>query len=477
MQLLPNRALLGGLGLIGATFTLASAQEIQPRMGDPLPGLTPQQLADFEVGKIEFDTLLTIGDGLGPIFNDSSCSQCHSQPTIGGFGDRKVTRFGVKANGSTPFDPLAHKGGSLLQSSVIEGFDPELWGDKIPPEADVTAERLTPQAFGMGLVEAIPDSQILANLATSPGGVARWVTPVEWDDGDPLTPDPQTIGRFGWKGGVATVLTFSADASVNELGLTNRFFGQDNAPEGDLAKLALMDSAPDPEDFPDANGKERIDRQTDFQRFLAAPPQTPKSGMTGEALFNQIGCADCHVASYTTSSPIAALDNKVVRVYSDFLLHDMGDRDDPVTPGLGDGIVDGIATERMMHTRALWGLNVRTSLLHDGRATGSDFHGNVDIAVDWHRGDAEFSRVAYQALTATQRQQVGDFLMSLGRPEYDYDNNQVIDVFDWFFLQPAFAGPGVPACTPDDIEAVADIDQDNDLDLVDFLGFQRAITN
>lgn len=468
MQLLSNRALLGGLGLLGATFTLASAQDIQPRMGDPLRGLTPQQVADFAAGRVEFDTILTIADGLGPIFNDSSCGQCHSQPTTGGFGNRTVTRFGVKATQTTPFDPLAQFGGSLLQSSVIETFDLELWGDKIPASADVTAFRLTPQAFGMGLIEAIPDAQIQANVGSSPfvNGELRWVNPVE--GGGPKA------GRFGWKGGVATVLTFSADASVNELGLTNRFFGQDNAPEGDMTKLALMDSAPDPEDFADVNGKERIDRQSDFQRFLAAPPQTPKSGMTGEAIFNQIGCAECHVASYTTDSPIAALDDKVIRVYSDFLLHDMGD---PDQGGLGDGIVDGIADESKMFTRALWGLNVRTALLHDGRGTGSDFHGNVDLTVDWHRGDANFARVNYQALSAADRLLVGDFLMSLGRPEFDWDNNQVIDSIDWFFLEPSFQGPAVQAVTPDDVNAVADVDQNGTLDLVDFLAFQRAITN
>lgn len=469
MKALKYSISLGGLGLIGASMTLAGAQDFQPRMGEPVRGLSPAELNDFAEGRIEFDTLLTAEQGLGPIFNDTSCAQCHSSPVSGGFGNRVVTRFGKKATPGVPFDPLDHLGGSLLQTSLIDGFDPEIYGDKIPAEADVIINRLTPQSFGIGLIEAIPDAQILANVGSSPNvnGTVRWVTPFE---GGAMTPS-----RFGWKGGIATVLSFSADASMMELGLTNRIFPNDNAPQGNQALLAILDAAPDPEDTVQANGKERIDRQTDFQRFLAAPPQTPKAGMTGELLFNQVGCADCHVSSYTTgNSPFAALANKVIQPYSDFLLHDMGD---PDQGGLGDGIVDGIATESMMFTRALWGMNQRSGLLHDGRATGAGFAGNVDLAVDWHRGDAEFARVAYQALSAGDRQLVVDFLQSLGRPEFDWDSNNRIDVFDWFFLEPFFQGPAVSNVTPDDLAAVADIDQDGDLDLADFLVFQRAYTN
>ncbi len=469
MKAIPFRASLGGLGLISATLTLAGAQDFQPRMGEPVRGLTQTELFDFENGREEFNRILTTQDGLGPIFNDSSCGQCHAAPTVGGFGNRVVTRFGKKATPGFPFDPFADLGGSLLQSSLIEGFDPDIYGDKIPAEADLIINRITPQSFGVGLIEEIPDAQILANVGSSPNvnGIVRWTTPFE---GGAMTPS-----RFGWKGGIATVLSFSADASVMELGLTNWIFPDDQAPQGNAALLAVLDSVADPEDFQDGNGKFRIDRQSDFQRFLAAPPQSPKSGMTGEALFNQIGCADCHVSTYVTgNSQYPALANQIVQPYSDFLLHDMGH---PDQGGLGDGLVDGIATETMMFTRALWGLNQRTGLLHDGRATGAGFGGNVAIAIDWHRGDANFSRQNFQALSAAQQQQVVDFLQSLGRPEFDYDSNNRIDVFDWFFLQPDFQGPGAPSVTPDDLSAVADVNQDGHLDLADFLIFQRAITD
>lgn len=470
MNVSPNRALFASLGLLGASLAIAGAQQsLQPRMGDPVPGLSQAEMDRFIAGRIEFDTLLDVADGLGPIFNDTSCGQCHAAPATGGFGARVVTRFGRKADGVNPFDPLEHLGGSLLQTSVIPGFDPDIFGEKIPAEADVIAQRITPQSFGIGLLEAIPDSQVLANVGSSPNvnGIVRWVQPVEGG--------PMRTSKFGWKGGVATVLHFSADASVMEMGLTNQFFPTENAPNGDLALLAIMDSVPDPEDVPDAFGVTRVDRQTDFQAFLAAPPQTPRSGMTGELLFSQIGCADCHVPSYTTGThPSAALSNQLIRPYSDFLLHDMGH---PDQGGLGDGIVDGIATESMMMTRTLWGMSQRQALLHDGRASGGTFAGIVDQAIQWHRGDASFSRDNYNNLSAADKDLLARFLGSLGRAEFDWDNNNVIDVFDWFFMEPLFTGPN-PATpvTPDDDGAVADFNQDGALDLRDFIMFQRAFT-
>src|SRR5690606_1583781 len=154
---------------------------------------------------------------------------------------------------------------------------------------------------------------------------------------------PLRAGRFGWKAQVATVLTFSADAAQNEMGLSNRFLPFDNAPNGDLDLLALCDTVPEPEDGPDEEGLHFIDRITDFQRYIAPPPQTPKSGMTGEAIFISIGCAKCHIPEWTTRNDgdlEDAIRGKTIKPYSDFLLHDMGE--------LGDGIVQGDAMELEM---------------------------------------------------------------------------------------------------------------------------------
>lgn len=460
----------GALGLTlcaGQVLAQALPQiELQPFPGDPLPGLTAGELDRFVKGRDEFNHVLGNAEGLGPIFNDSSCGQCHSLPVAGGFSSSSVTRFGKAASGPDDFDPLDDLGGSLLQDQTIDIACTEF----VPPEADVQTFRTTPHLFGLGLVEAIPDADLL-DLESNPphgsvSGVAHMVTPLE---GGGLR-----VGRFGWKSQVPTVLTFSADASLNEMGLTNRFLGTENAPNGNLALLAACDSVPDPEDGPDLEGFDRIDRQTDFQRFLAAPPQTPKSGMAGEALFSQAFCDACHVPSFTTgTAPEAALSNVTFKPYSDFLLHEV----------VGDGIVQGAGTETRLRTAPLWGLSQRAGvgLLHDGSATGDTAENNIHTAIMAHDNEAAFSQAAYAALSGAQQDQLIAFLMSLGTAEFDIEGNSTVDEIDWFFLFTFghFTGPdtaGVGLTGPDDEGAVADVDQDGDVDLVDFGYMQRAFT-
>ena len=439
----------------------ATSQEIQPRLGQPVPGLTAAERALFDAGLVAFDTTLADADGLGPIMNDVSCVGCHSQPVSGGFSTRTVTRFGKAASGGMAFDPLAGLGGSLLQEQTIDLPCAEV----VPPEATVTAQRLTPGVFGLGLMESIVDQDILDNEANQPAGLSGFVRMNQPIEGGPMRP-----GRFGWKGGVSTVFTFSADASLNEMGLTSTWFPNENAPNGNLALLAACDSVADPEDQPDLLGFTMIDRFTHFQRYLAAPPQTPKSGMTGEALFHQVGCADCHLsAPYVTSNATEpALDGVSIKPYSDFLLHDMG--------SLGDGIVDGPATETIMMTRPLWGLHQRLSFLHDGSATGGTFNQNIDAAIMAHDGEAAASRDDYdQNLSPAEKDMIAEFIFSLGRVEFDWEADNDVDWIDWFFMESLFTGPGV-LVTPDDAAAVSDIDQDGDVDLRDFGMMQRAFT-
>jgi hypothetical protein len=252
------------------------------------------------------------------------------------------------------------------------------------------------------------------------------------------------------------------------MGLTNRFLPVENAPNGNQTLLAGCDLVADPEDGPDSQGLHRIDRQTNFQRFLAPPPQTPRSGMAGEALFASIGCADCHTQTFTTGSVAeAALSGQVIRPYSDFLLHDMG--------ALGDGIVQGAASELEIRTTPLWGLAVREALLHDGRATGGTFQQNVTAAILIHDGEALASRNAFGALASVDRDHLLSFLRSLGRAEFDWDGDNDVDAVDWFFIRPLVSGP-IPTYTPDDEASVADFDQDGDIDLIDFAMMQRVFS-
>ena len=334
-------------------------------------------------------------------------------------------------------------------------------------QANHTAERGTPIVFGAGLVESIPDSVLVDRANNQPFGLVgrvHGVIPIETPGG------PRRVSRFGWKGGVATVDSFSLDAALNEMGLTSQFLPVDNAPNGDQVLLGQCDTVMDPEDMPDMFGFTRTDRFTHFQRYLAPPAQAPRSGMSGEALFASVGCADCHVPSYTTGEVAeAALSGKLISPYSDFLLHDMG--------AAADGIAGGEATETEMMTRALWGLAQRVAYMHDGRATGGTFEQNVEMAIAEHMGTSLPSAMAYQALSQAEKDQVLAFLGSLGRAEFDWDTNNTIDEFDWFFLQQLVTGP-VPATplTPDDDGAIGDVDQDGDFDLVEFGQLQRVWT-
>ena len=269
----------------GASPLLAN-QEPQPFMGQPVPGLSAGERNLFLLGQIDFLTPLTTQDGLGPIFNEPACASCHNHPGVGGSGTRGVTRFGKAAIGGAPFDPLASLGGSLLQDQSEDLQCREL----VPPEATVIAMRKTPIAFGSGLLSEVLDADIEANAANQGPGLSGFVSYV----GDVTQPGgPLRPARFGWKGDALNAIAFSIGAGLNEMGLTSPFAPTENAPNGDQNLLAACDSVADPEDKPDVNGITHVQHWTTFQRLLAAPAQTPRSGMLGESVFNLVGCADC----------------------------------------------------------------------------------------------------------------------------------------------------------------------------------------
>jgi CxxC motif-containing protein (DUF1111 family) len=363
------------------------------QFGDPLPGLTTNQLADFAVGLEAFQEPDTPESGLGPIFNNVSCVACHSVPAVGGSSATNETRFGRLVNGQ--FDPLTDLGGSLLQQFAIDPGCQEV----IPAEANVIAQRQTTPLFGLGLIEAIPDGDILQNATCrNADGITGRASLVQ-----DVVSGQQRVGRFGWKAQQATLLAFAGDAYLNEVGITSRLFPHENAPNGDTNRLAACDLIADPEDEVDpATGKADIDHFTDFMRYLAPPPQLALtySASSGQTLFSQIGCAICHTpVMYTGSNSVAALDRKPLRLYSDLLLHDMG--------RLGDGIAQGNAGQREMRTAPLWGLRASAPYLHDGRAA------TVDAAILGHDGEAKPARERFRQLSPRQRQQLVDFLTAL----------------------------------------------------------------
>lgn len=458
-----RRPLLFACVLLTLSATSLYAQPAaQPLTGDPLPGLNPTELARYNQGRIDFNRAFNETEGLGPGFNQTSCGNCHNQPQVGGSGSTTVTRFGAVSKGSG-FDDLGGEGGSLLQAQSINMMCQEF----LPPAANVTALRITPLSVGLGLIEGIPDSALEAiemQQATEGlvSGAIHWVQPLE----DPF--GPLRAGRFGWKAQIATVLSFSGDATLNEMGITNSLIPDENAPNGDPALLAACDSVADPEDnLIDSDGRFFIDRITDFQRLSAGPPQTPKSGMTGETVFNNIGCATCHIsdAFVTGTAPEAALSGISFKPYSDFLLHNMGT--------LGDGIEQGAASGADMRTPTLWGVADRDPLMHDGRVAAGTFESRMMACIDEHVGEASFSRDNFNALSPVEKEQLINFLGSLGQLEFDFDDNKVITEVDFVDFWGCFTGPG-DFYTPDDACSIHDIDQDGDVDTEDYAAFSAA---
>ena len=441
-------------GLIACFGALSCGPDLQPLMGMPLSGLNAAEQELFEAGRTAFLKQFVAAEGLGPLFNDFGCADCHNFPAPGGFSHRTNTRFG---RADKTFRPLTELGGTVLQFQSTVPVCAEL----LPPEANVMALRGTSHVFGSGLIDALADEDLLKlqSIGEHVEGRVNWVVS--------LSSDSKRAGRFGWKSQLASLLDFSADASLEEIGLTNRLLPIENAPNGIRSHLVGSDPMADPEDRPDREGWSMIDRFTHFQQFLAPPPQTPRSGMTGERLFEEIGCAECHVGTLVTGEHVSErLSGQSFKPYSNFLLHDMG--------SLGDGIVEGQATEKMMRTAPLWGLAARNALLHDMKATGGSFEENVTAAIERHAGEAQWSRDQFFDLEPARRQRVFDFLASLGRAEFDWDRDHDVDGVDLVAFLKA-SSTCVEPVSADDPNAVFDVDQNGKLDLTDFGAILRAI--
>jgi CxxC motif-containing protein (DUF1111 family) len=187
------------------------------------------------------------------------------------------------------------------------------------------------------------------------------------------------------------------------MGITSRLFPTENAPNGNTYLLSLNDAVPDPEDKADPDtGLADIDTVAVFMRFLAPPQRGPitPNVRRGNGLFNAIGCAVCHTRTLNTGkNKIPALSQKPAELWSDLLLHDMGN--------LGDGIAQGAAGQREMRTQPLWGLRNNAPYLHDGRAP------DVDAAIRAHDGEAAVSTQRYEKLNDQQRTSLIEFLNSL----------------------------------------------------------------
>jgi CxxC motif-containing protein (DUF1111 family) len=363
-------------------------------LGDPVRGLGASQLAAWLAGRAGFNEDKDAAAGLGPIFNDVSCLRCHNGPVTGGSNQRIVTLFGRTTNGV--FDPLTARGGTVRQEHALgpEQGLPPFQREFVPAQATIVTQRRTTPLFGLGFVDATPDATFIdlaaQQAASNPATAGRVAFVTNFVAG------VRTVGKFGWKAQQPTLFQFAGDASLNEMGITNPEFANENCANGNCDDLA-RNPAPGLNDSGDG-----VRKFTEFMLMLGAPSRglITTDVTAGEQVFQQLGCNQCHVANLTSGShPIAALSNKIYSPYSDFLLHDMG--------ALGDGIVQGDASGREFRTAPLWGLRAERTFLHDGRAN------NVNDAIVAHDGQARTSREAYQQLDAQARARLMAFLDSL----------------------------------------------------------------
>jgi len=361
--------------------------------GDALPDLPPDLKQRQLDGHAEFVRNRNPASGLGPVMTGTGCQGCHDGPPAeGGTNQRLELRFGRRGADGV-FDPLLSLGGPLLQDQAIGNVNGVNWvPEKVPPEANVVAQRRTTPLFGLGLVDATADATFVAiaawQRARDPATAGRAAMVPE------VGATELRVGKFGWKAAQPTLLQFNADAFVNEMGITTPIFPDENCPQGNCPAL-LQNPAPGVND-PDGTALHQAD---DFVRFLGPPPRNPYSG-TGAGTFVAIGCSFCHVQTLVTApNTVAALDRVAYHPYSDFLLHDMG--------ALGDGIDQGDANGSEMRTTPLWGVSKQTRLLHDGRAR------NVHDAIVAHDGQGKAARDRFLALDPGEQDILLGFLQSL----------------------------------------------------------------
>lgn len=367
-------------------------------LDSPLPELTETELAAFLRGDEEFGRPFSVAEGLGPLFNDVSCAACHSGDGRG-HPRNTLTRIGDPTN-----DFLPDLGGPQIQIRAIPGVTAEAI-----PSGTPLSLRLPPPVFGVGLIEAIPEATILANVDSLDADVdgisgrPNWVTPAEYIGVNGSSP-PRSLGRFGRKAGVSNLLQQVVEAYHQDMGITSDFRPAENLNPAVLAAGTAADRAPDPE-VPVST----VQSVVHYVRTLAppAPGAMTPSRTAGSTTFTDIRCASCHVPTMQTGpSPIGALSARTVTLYSDLLLHDMGD-------ALADNRVDGDANGREWRTAPLWGLRLvkqfldgQAYYLHDGRAR------TLDEAIRLHGGEAQAARDAYVALTDAQRAALLDFVGS-----------------------------------------------------------------
>jgi len=386
-------------------------------------------LADLEA----FDGVEDLADGLGPVYNAQSCRECHQNPLSGGGSQVTELRVGHRdAQGRFEFPRIPVAGGAavienrtLVNDRAIcpsAAFPDTELQEHVPESETIRTFRISLGLLGDGLVEAVPD-EVLRQIAArqcreSRGRVCGKAIEVPVLEAR----DAYAVGRFGWKDQQASLLSFAADAYLNEMGITSRLLPEE--------VTTLCDPVKDPEDRPGTDGLADIDRFARFVRATKPPPRDLRLAATeearkGSALFDRVGCATCHVRALVTApagtrlhggayAVPEALGDRLFHPFGDFLLHDVG---------TGDGIALSVGehhgrrfmfmqptfemTAERIRTAPLWGVRTRSRLMHDGESL------TLRDAIVRHRGEAGDSRKRFSCLRGEEQEAILAFLRSL----------------------------------------------------------------
>lgn len=407
---------------------------------NPAPNLNSENLEAHLRGDAEFEAAFVtapaeVNSGLGPIFNNTSCIACHPKDGRANFPTdiNELSGFFLRTSlpGTDNFGgPIPVPGfGDQLQNHAVYGVKPEvkftvqyedievsfadgtkailkkpIYGITDPyipfPQNALLSPRIAPPVFGLGLLEAIPERDILAreDINDADGDGISGKANMVWD----VETQTLRLGRFGWKANTPSVLHQSAGAYQNDMGVTNYLFPQESS-YGQSNGDNLQD---DPE-----IENQILDDVALYARTLAVPAarnlEDPKV-IRGYYLFDKAKCSSCHVPRHVTGNfkGIPAISNQVIYPYTDMLLHDMGEN-------LADGRSDFLANGNEWKTRPLWGIglteivNGHTRFLHDGRAR------SIEEAILFHGGEAEASQKYYRNLSKKDREALIKFVESL----------------------------------------------------------------
>lgn len=386
----------------------------------------------------KFEEVEQIADGLGPLYNAQSCRECHQNPVSGGNSQIMELRVGHDdRRGRFVFPAIPINGGSeiitgrtLVNQRAIcpnAAFPNTNIQEHVPQSENIRTFRIALSLLGAGFVESVSDSTFIAIARKQCQsdrricGLAIKVPVLE-------SPGSTRVGRFGWKDQQSSLLSMSGDAYLNEMGITNSIFPEE--------VTNLCNTASEPNDKPGADGLSDLDHFVHFLRATKGPPRDARLSVTttaqrGEALFAKIGCDVCHVPTLTTApvgTPINggkfivpdALGNKTFHPYGDYLLHDIGTGDgiaiamtehygrhvyETQWQGMSQDLVE--ATANRMRTAPLWGLRMRTMLMHDGAS-----HTFRD-AIARHKGEARDVTNRFERLSKADQEAILEFLNSL----------------------------------------------------------------